>query len=106
MNGATLAARPKRGDVEAGKNDGFTEDAHPVLLRLVWSEVMSRMLLNGTPRSGRSIRPWERGRKDTVISYPGEVTTSRAVFDFDGLGAYDSDIFSDMMRTRCVGPLS
>ena len=94
------------GAVEEWKIYNFTEDAHPVHLHLVRFEVVSRMLLDGTASPNASQQPWERGRKDVVIAYPGEITTVRAKFDIDGLYMWHCHILehedNEMMRPYVV----
>ncbi|NOU21273.1 MAG: multicopper oxidase domain-containing protein, partial [Methyloglobulus sp.] len=50
---------------------------------------------------------WERGSKDTVTAYPGEVTRVKARFGRPGLYVWHCHILShednDMMRPICVG---
>ena len=114
MNGTTgtvnVTESPKLGNVEEWKIYNFTEDAHPVHLHLVRFEVVSRMLLDGTVSPNVSQQPWERGRKDVVIAYPGEITTVRAKFDIDGLYMWHCHILehedNEMMRPFVVGAQS
>ena len=51
--------------------------------------------------------PWESGYKDTVISYPGETTTVKALFDIPGLYVWHCHIVehedNEMMRPYYVG---
>ena len=110
MNGTTVTVNvtesPKLGEVEEWKIYNFTEDAHPVHLHLVRFEVMSRTLVDGSPSPNGSRHPWERGRKDVVIAYPGEITTVRAKFDIDGLYMWHCHILehedNEMMRPYVV----
>lgn len=109
-NGATfmvdVTENPKKGDVEEWQIYNFTEDAHPVHLHLVRFEVVGRTLFDGTPSPNVSLQPWESGRKDMVIAYPGEITTVRAKFDIDGLYAWHCHILehedNEMMRPYVV----
>ena len=61
--------------------------------------------LVGDPRPPE---PWEIGRKDTVIAYPGEVTRIRAKFDTPGTFVWHCHIVShednEMMRPYRIGP--
>ena len=110
MNGMTVTVNvtesPKLGEVEEWQIYNFTEDAHPVHLHLVRFEVMSRTLTDGRPSQNGSRHPWERGRKDVVIAYPGEITTVRAKFDIDGLYMWHCHILehedNEMMRRYVV----
>jgi len=114
MNGMTVTVNvtesPKLGEVEEWQIYNFTEDAHPVHLHLVRFEVVSRTLLDGSPGPNGSRHPWERGRKDVVIAYPGEITTVRAKFDIDGLYMWHCHILehedNEMMRPYVVGAQS
>ncbi|NOT21750.1 MAG: multicopper oxidase domain-containing protein [Nitrospiraceae bacterium] len=114
MNGTTVTVNvtenPKLGEVEEWQIYNFTEDAHPVHLHLVRFEVISRKLLDGSPSPNGSRHPWERGRKDVVIAYPGEITTVRAKFDIDGLYMWHCHILehedNEMMRPMVVGAQS
>lgn len=55
--------------------------------------------LSGAPRPPEG---WEMGHKDTVISYPGEVTRIKAKFDLAGLFVWHCHIVehedNEMMR--------
>jgi FtsP/CotA-like multicopper oxidase with cupredoxin domain len=87
----------------------FTADAHPIHLHLVRFEVVGRTLLDGvTPSPLGSVQPWESGFKDTVIAYPGEITTVKASFDVAGLYVWHCHIVehedNEMMRPYFVGP--
>jgi spore coat protein A, manganese oxidase len=114
MNGTTVTVNvtesPKLGEVEEWQIYNFTEDAHPVHLHLVRFEVISRTLVDGSPSPNGSRHPWERGRKDVVIAYPGEITTVRAKFDIDGLYMWHCHILehedNEMMRPYVVGAQS
>ena len=54
-------------------------------------------------------QPWERGFKDTVITYPGQVTRIKARFTIPGLYAWHCHIIehedNEMMRPYAVGPI-
>jgi FtsP/CotA-like multicopper oxidase with cupredoxin domain len=114
MNGRTFTVNvtenPKLGAVEEWKIYNFTEDAHPVHMHLVRFEVVSRTNMAGTDSPNGSQQPWEQGRKDVVIAYPGEITTVRAKFDIDGLYMWHCHILehedNEMMRPYVVGAQS
>ena len=59
---------------------------------------------NVTPRE-----PWETGRKDTVIAYPGQVTRVRATFERAGQYVWHCHIVehedNEMMRPYRIGPV-
>ncbi len=81
-----------------------TEDAHPIHLHLVKFQVVSRQEIGGAVRDPE---PWESGWKDTVVTYPGEITRVRALFDVAGLYVWHCHILShednEMMVPYCVG---
>jgi len=83
----------------------FTEDAHPIHLHLVRFEVVKRQDFAGD--EVRDPEPWESGFKDTVIAYPGEITTVKALFDIEGLYVWHCHIVehedNEMMRPYYVG---
>jgi FtsP/CotA-like multicopper oxidase with cupredoxin domain len=102
-----VTENPSLGDTEDWEMYNFTADAHPIHLHLVRFEVMGRTLLDGvTPSPNGSLQPWESGFKDTVISYPGEITTVRALFDIEGLYVWHCHIVehedNEMMRPYVV----
>ena len=110
-SGATMTVNvteaPKRGDIEEWQISNFTEDAHPIHMHLVRFEVISRTLLDGTTASPNgSLPPGEAGFKDTVIAYPGEITTVRAKLDITGLYVWHCHILehedNEMMRPFVV----
>jgi FtsP/CotA-like multicopper oxidase with cupredoxin domain len=57
----------------------------------------------------RPPEPWERGFKDTVIAYPGEVTRIRAQFKTTGQFVWHCHIVghedNEMMRPFRIGPV-
>jgi spore coat protein A len=113
-----VTENPGNGTTEIWEVYNFTEDAHPIHMHLVEFQVESREplqtdadgmpLLPATPLGvARGPEAWERGSKDTVIAYPGEVTRVKARFDRPGLYVWHCHILShednDMMRPMCVG---
>jgi FtsP/CotA-like multicopper oxidase with cupredoxin domain len=104
-----VTENPTAGDSEEWELYNFTEDAHPIHLHLVRFEVVGRRGLDGGPSSvGNAPQPWESGYKDTVIAYPGEITTVRARFDIPGLYVWHCHIVehedNEMMRPFVVSP--
>ena len=98
-----VTENPTVGDTEEWELYNFTEDAHPIHLHLVRFEVVSRIGLDGSPSVvGNAPQPWEEGFKDTVISYPGEITVVKALFDVPGLYVWHCHIVehedNEMMR--------
>ncbi|MEJ2309654.1 MAG: multicopper oxidase domain-containing protein, partial [Gammaproteobacteria bacterium] len=83
----------------------WSADAHPIHLHLVKFQVQERYAIGSDIMRERE--PWEAGWKDTVIAYPGEVTTIRAKFDIPGLYVWHCHILShednEMMVPYCVG---
>jgi FtsP/CotA-like multicopper oxidase with cupredoxin domain len=103
-----VTENPRRGNVEEWKIYNFTEDAHPIHLHLVRFDVVGRTDFDGFPSPHGSVQPWETGFKDTVIAYPGEITTVRATFDIEGLYVWHCHIVehedNEMMRPFVVSP--
>ena len=111
QSGATLQVNvtenPQKGDIEEWSIYNFTEDAHPIHLHLVRFEVMGRSGIDGSASVvGDAPQPWEMGFKDTVIAYPGEITTVKAKFDIAGLYVWHCHIVehedNEMMRPYVV----
>jgi FtsP/CotA-like multicopper oxidase with cupredoxin domain len=104
-----VTENPVPGDTEEWTIYNFTADAHPIHLHLVRFEVLGREAIGGGPSVAGSNGPlpWETGFKDTVISYPGEVTTVKARFDIEGLYVWHCHIVehedNEMMRPYFVG---
>lgn len=96
---------PTEGDTEIWEIYNFTADAHPIHLHLVRFEVVDRQVIGGATRAPE---PWEAGYKDTVISYPGEITRVKALFDIPGLYVWHCHIVehedNEMMRPYVVLP--
>ena len=114
-----VTENPSVGDTEVWEFYNFTADAHPMHVHEVVFEVVNRQSLVsnedgetepparlvGDPRPPE---PWERGVKDTVIAYPGEVTRIRAKFGTPGQFVWHCHIVehedNEMMRPYRVGP--
>jgi FtsP/CotA-like multicopper oxidase with cupredoxin domain len=101
-----VTENPTEGDIEEWSMYNFTEDAHPIHLHLVRFQVVDRTLLDGTPSPNAGIQPWETGYKDTVVAFPGEITTVKALFDIEGLYVWHCHIVehedNEMMRPFVV----
>ncbi len=99
-----VTENPDLGATEEWDIYNFTVDAHPIHLHLVRFEVVKRQAFGGAPRDQE---PWESGFKDTVIAYPGEITTVKALFDIEGLYVWHCHIVehedNEMMRPYFVG---
>jgi FtsP/CotA-like multicopper oxidase with cupredoxin domain len=103
-----VTENPTVGATEDWDIYNFTADAHPIHLHLVRFEVISRSAIPGWLPVNPIVQPWENGFKDTVISYPGEITTVRARFDIAGLYVWHCHIVehedNEMMRPYVVSP--
>ncbi|MCI0747215.1 MAG: multicopper oxidase [Verrucomicrobia subdivision 3 bacterium] len=101
-----ITENPELGATEVWELFNFTEDAHPIHIHEVQFEVVNRQPFEGTARPPE---PWETGRKDTVIAYPGEITRVKAHFDLPGLFVWHCHIVehedNEMMRPYSVGPI-
>jgi spore coat protein A len=106
-----ITENPAVGATEVWEMRNFTEDAHPIHIHLVQFEVLGREAFGGGPSVAGSNGPlpWETGFKDTVISYPGEITRVKARFDYPGFYVWHCHIVehedNEMMRPYHVGPI-
>ncbi|WP_410814028.1 multicopper oxidase family protein [Micromonospora sp. 067-2] len=95
--------RPTVGATEVWELHNFTGHVHPVHLHQTQFELLGR------GRSGR-LRPGPagRGRMDTVLAYPGEVTRIKAYFDLPGRYSWHCHLLehedNEMMRPLHVLP--
>lgn len=100
-----IAQNPSFGATEIWEFWNWTPDAHPIHLHLVSFTVLGRFDMQGNSIGGPL--PYESGRKDTVISYPGQVTKIQMTFDISGLFVWHCHVLShednDMMVPYCVG---
>jgi FtsP/CotA-like multicopper oxidase with cupredoxin domain len=105
-----VTENPTVGDTEDWEIYNFTADAHPIHLHLVRFEVIERHAIGAPSARGQGVQPWESGYKDTVVAYPGEVTTVRATFDLEGLYVWHCHIVehedNEMMRPYVVSAAS
>ncbi len=104
-----VTENPDVGAVEDWEIYNFTADAHPIHQHLVRFEVIERRAMDPLSTDPvNPLQPWENGMKDTVIAYPGEVTTIRSRFDVAGLYVWHCHIVehedNEMMRPYFVGP--
>jgi spore coat protein A len=101
-----VTENPTVGDTEVWEIYNFTADAHPIHLHLVRFEVLSREAIPGYAAVAPVVLPSEMGYKDTVISYPGEITRVKAHFDIEGLYVWHCHIVehedNEMMRPYVV----
>jgi FtsP/CotA-like multicopper oxidase with cupredoxin domain len=102
-----ITENPEVDAIEIWELHNFTADAHPIHIHEVQFQVVNREPLpSGNPRDPE---PSERGFKDTVIAYPGEITRVKARFDLPGLYVWHCHIVehedNEMMRPYHVGPM-
>jgi FtsP/CotA-like multicopper oxidase with cupredoxin domain len=94
-----ITEKPRQGQTEIWELHNFTADAHPIHIHERQFQVLGRRLFGGAARPPES---WERGPKDTVIAYPGEVTRLKAKFNNPGLFVWHCHILehedNEMMR--------
>jgi spore coat protein A len=106
-----ITENPAVGGVEEWAMYNVTEDAHPIHIHLVQFEVVGREAIGGGPSVAgtNDPLPWETGFKDTVISYPGEITRVKMKFDYPGFYVWHCHIVehedNEMMRPYHVGPI-
>ena len=92
----------------------FTVDGHPIHVHLVKFKVLGRAAIGGGSsvvadkrNKNNGVQAWENGWKDTVITYPGEITSISADFDINGLYVWHCHILehedNEMMTPFCVG---
>jgi FtsP/CotA-like multicopper oxidase with cupredoxin domain len=92
----------------------FTVDGHPIHVHLVKFKVLGRTAIGrgksvvaNKANGNTGVMPWENGWKDTVVTYPGEVTSIAADFDINGLYVWHCHIVehedNEMMVPMCVG---
>jgi FtsP/CotA-like multicopper oxidase with cupredoxin domain len=107
-----ISQTPTVGDAERWALWNWSADAHPIHIHLVKFRVMTRRTIgSGDPDAIAPGDPLgtfegaeltESGWKDTVIAYPGEVTTVAAKFDIPGLYVWHCHILehedNEMMR--------
>lgn len=114
-----VTENPNVGDTEVWEFYNLTADAHPMHIHEIVFEVIDRerLVLEGEHPSipvqltgdVRPAEPWESGFKDTVISYPGEVTRVRGRFLTAGQFVWHCHIVehedNEMMRPYRIGPI-
>jgi spore coat protein A len=114
----SVTENPGVGDTEVWEFYNTTADAHPMHVHEVAFEVVNRegLALEGEEvvqpvQPDGNIRPpeaWESGFKDTVISYPGEITRLRLKFTNPGQFVWHCHIVehedNEMMRPYRIGP--
>jgi FtsP/CotA-like multicopper oxidase with cupredoxin domain len=114
-----ITENPAVGSTEVWEIVNATADAHPIHIHEVLFQVVGRQRLAvhedevvqpiRTRGPARSAEPWERGFKDTVIAYPGEITRVRMRFQTAGNYVWHCHIVShednEMMRPYRIGPV-
>jgi FtsP/CotA-like multicopper oxidase with cupredoxin domain len=118
-----VTENPGMGDTEIWEFYNTTVDAHPMHIHEVAFEVINRQAITITNQdteagtgtvalvnaTERDPQPWEKGRKDTVIALPGEVTRVKATFSTPGQYVWHCHIVehedNEMMRPYRIGPL-
>jgi bilirubin oxidase len=100
-----ITEHPALGAIETWDISNFTVDAHPIHIHEVMFQVTDRE--GGDPGEPTGPEAWEAGFKDTVIAYPGEVTSVKARFDLPGRYVWHCHIVehedNEMMRPYEVG---
>jgi FtsP/CotA-like multicopper oxidase with cupredoxin domain len=89
-----VTQNPEAGATETWEFFNTTEDAHPMHIHAVSFELVNRQPVvvdeeNGTVQMAADSQPlppepWELGRKDTIIAYPGQVTRVKMTFTTPG----------------------
>jgi len=113
--GDAVTETPLLNSTEVWEIFNTTADAHPVHLHQVAFQVIERedldpgaLALGNLVPTGLSIHRWpnEKGYKDTVISYPGQIVRIKANFDIAGLYVWHCHIIEhedhEMMRPLMV----
>ena len=100
-----ITENPALNATEMWEISNFTADAHPIHVHMVMFQVVNRQ--NIATGAVRGPEPGETGFKDTVVSFPGEITRNKAIYDIAGLFVWHCHILShednEMMRSYCVG---
>ena len=114
-----VTENPALGTTEVWEMYNTTADAHPMHIHEITFEVVNRqgLVLDEEGEVAQPIvldgsitppEPWESGFKDTVISYPGQVTRVRARFTKPGQFVWHCHIVehedNEMMRPYRIGP--
>jgi FtsP/CotA-like multicopper oxidase with cupredoxin domain len=105
-----VTENPAVGATELWEIYNFTGDAHPIHVHQVQFQVIGREAIGGggSAAGSNAPLPWETGFKDTVITYPGEITRIRTKFDLPGRYVWHCHIVdhedNEMMRPIQVVP--
>jgi FtsP/CotA-like multicopper oxidase with cupredoxin domain len=107
-----ITEKPILGATETWEFYNMTVDGHPIHMHLVAYEILERQMIDPItlallPGSQTPPLANELGRKDTVLSYPGEVVRVKSTFDLPGLYVWHCHIVehedNEMMRPLYVG---
>ena len=113
-----VTENPALGATEVWEFYNGTGDAHPIHIHEIVYEVVNRQQIFVDEQTQKfqvapgsvpfDPEPWERGFKDTVIAYPGQVTRVRAQFNTPGQYVWHCHIVehedNEMMRPFRIGP--
>lgn len=118
-----IVVNPAVNSTEVWEFYNTTMDAHPMHVHEVAFEVVNRQAITVAPGAtmadpptvalapgsvARPPEPWETGRKETVIAYPGEVTRIKARFEVAGTFVWHCHIVehedNEMMLPYRIGP--
>jgi spore coat protein A, manganese oxidase len=113
-----ITENPAVGDTEVWEFYNGTADAHPMHIHEVLFQLVNRqdIFVDEEQKTFRVVpgseptapEPWENGWKDTVISYPGQVTRVRMKFQVAGQYVWHCHIVehedNEMMRPYRIGP--
>jgi FtsP/CotA-like multicopper oxidase with cupredoxin domain len=114
-----ISENPVPGAIEQWEFYNATGDAHPIHIHEVLFQVVNRQQILIDEDDGAFAvapgaepippEPWERGYKDTVIAYPGQVTRVIGKFDTPGQFVWHCHIVehedNEMMRPYRIGPV-
>jgi spore coat protein A, manganese oxidase len=114
-----VTENPAVGATEVWEFYNATGDGHPMHVHEVAFEVVNRqdIFVDEEDETVQVVpgsipmppEPWETGRKDTVIAYPGQVTRVRAQFNTSGQYVWHCHIVehedNEMMRPYRIGPV-
>jgi FtsP/CotA-like multicopper oxidase with cupredoxin domain len=113
-----ITENPAVGDTEVWEFYNGTADAHPMHIHEALFQLVNRqdIFVDEEQETFRVVpgseptppEPWENGWKDTVISYPGQVTRVRMKFQIAGQYVWHCHIVehedNEMMRPYRIGP--
>ena len=112
-----VTTNPATGATEVWEIYNLTVDAHPVHVHEVVFEVLDRQAIQTAEHTVEIVpgsiaeppKPWEKGRKDTVVALPGQVTRIRTTFNNPGQFVWHCHILehedNEMMLPFRVGPV-